>query len=277
MKDYSLISRLKSCVILRTIILQEPFKEECQVVEINIRDIEYTHDGTRLLGLICSPAGAQALPAVVLIHDAFGLADEMVEIAERIARLGFAVFAADIWGDRFTPKSQNEIGPLIGGMMSDRALWQERVALAHEVAAEQPEVDGRKIVSLGYCFGGSSALEYARTGGDARAVIAIHPGLDLVEFDWSAARAGISALVCLGANDPMAAPEQWRQTKAGLDKAGADWQLNLFSGTVHGFTSTKAAHSPNPDVVMYHPRNAARAWRATENFLLELRDEHEQL
>lgn len=240
----------------------------------SIRDIEYVHDGTRLSGLLCAPDGARSLPTVVLIHDAFGLADEMIEIAGRIAGLGFAVFAADVWGDRLTPQHPNEIGPLIGAMVADRERWIARIALAHETAAVQPEADPASMLSLGYCFGGSSALEYARTGGATRAVIAIHPGLDLIEFDWSAVvpETAPLALVCFGADDPMATPQQWRQAKAAMTDAGVDWELNLYSGTVHGFTSPKAAHSPNPEVVMHHPRNAQRAWRATEGFLLEFRD-----
>lgn len=244
------------------------------MAEPRIRDIEYAHDGTRLLGLLCAPEGATDLPTVVLVHDAFGLGGEMISIARRIAALGFAVFAADVWGERLTPTSGEEIGPLIGGMVQDRERWIARVALAHETAAVQPEVDGGALVSLGYCFGGSSALEHARTGGSVRAVIAIHPGLDLIEFDWSAVApdAAPLALVVFGAEDPMATPQQWRQAKAAMTGAGVDWELNLYSGTVHGFTSPKAQHSPDPRTVMYHPRNAARAWRATEGFLLELLD-----
>lgn len=241
------------------------------------RDVEYVHDATRLLGLVCAPAGATRLPAVVLIHDAFGLGDEMTAVAHRIAGLGFAVFAAEVWGERLTPRHEGEIGPLIWSMAKDRERWIERIALAHDTAAAQPEVDPDAIITLGYCFGGSSAIEYARTGGRTRALIAIHPGLDLVEHDWSAVApaSAPAALVVFGADDPMALPEQWRATKAAMDTAGVDWQLHLYSGTVHAFTSPRAARSPNPSVAAYHPRNAARAWRATADFLLELRESFE--
>lgn len=236
------------------------------------RDVEYVHEGIRMIGLLCAPADAEELPAVVLIHDAFGLGEEMIAIAHRIAELGFAVFAADVWGERHTPASGEEIGPLIGGMVRDRERWLARIALAHETAAAQPEVDGDALIALGYCFGGSSALEYARVGGALRAVVAIHPGLDLVEFDWSGVSPGTAplALVSFGADDPMATPEQWRRVKASMSEAGVDWELNLYSGTVHGFTSPKARFSPDPAAVMYHPRNAQRAHRATERFLNEL-------
>lgn len=236
-----------------------------------IRDVVYTHDDARLMGMVCAPEGAVDLPAVVLIHDAFGLGDEMLEHARALAELGYAVFAADVWGDRFTPTSDAEIGPLIGGMVADRAKWIERIALAHEIAAAQPEIDGDALVSLGYCFGGSSVLEYARTGGRVRGVIGIHSGLDLIEFDWSAVSdAAPSVLICTGADDPMATPQQWQQLKAAMNDNGIDWEFNLYSGTVHAFTSRRAAHSPKPELFLYHPRSARRAWQATAGFLAEV-------
>ncbi len=241
------------------------------MAEIVTRDVAYEHDGDRLLGLVCAPEGASSLPAVVLIHDAFGLGEEMRANARRIAELGFAVFAADVWGGRLTPASDTEIGPLIGSMVSNRERWIARVALAHEVAAAQPEIDGEALVSLGYCFGGSSALEYARTGGRVRGVVAIHAGLDLIDFDWSAVSPdrAPAVLVCTGAEDPMAAPEHWQRLKAAMNGAGVDWELDLYSGTVHAFTSLRAQHSPNPGLFLYHPRNAERAWQATARFLRE--------
>lgn len=234
------------------------------------RDVDTRHGDTHLRGLLVSPSAPVPHPGVVLIHDAFGLAAEMVEIAEHLADEGFAVFAADLWGERFTPAEMHEIGPRIGGMVSDRSTWISRVAQVHESAAAQPEIDADRIAMLGYCFGGSSALEYQRVGGLIRGVIAIHPGLDLIEFDWSQAAPGSSTLVIMGAQDPMATPEQWQGLKAGMQGADIDWELNLYANTVHGFTSPKTAHSPNKAVADFHPRNAARAWNATLRTLHEL-------
>lgn len=237
---------------------------------ITSRDIAYEHEGTRLLGLLCAPQGAVRRPTVVLVHDAFGLGEDMIAIARRLAGRGFAVFAADVWGERMTPRSEPEIGPLIGGMVGNRDRWISRIAAAHEVAAAQPEVDGDALVSLGYCFGGSSALEYVRSGGAVRAAIGIHPGLDLVEFDWSGAHQSAVVLICTGADDPMATAEMRAQLQQAMSGAAIDWELDLYSGTKHAFTSPKAQFSPMPEVVAYHPRNAERAWQATTRLLDEL-------
>ncbi|TDP93400.1 dienelactone hydrolase [Leucobacter luti] len=267
------------------------------MIELVTRDIAYRHGGTEMLGLLVAPTGATGLPSVLLVHDAFGLGTETQSIASRLAALGLTVFAADVWAGRQLPASPAEIGPLIGSMVADRAQWHGRVAAAHAAAITQPEVDPRAVVGLGHCFGGSSVLELLRTGAllDAsassgagaasvtlRGVVAIHAGLDLLAEDWDTAAAAGAAkkadagwlaprvLICSGADDPMATPEQRRVVQAGLDRAGIDWELDLYSGTVHAFTSPNAAHSPEPEVFNYHPANAGRAWSATLRFLREI-------
>jgi dienelactone hydrolase len=239
--------------------------------DLHVRDVEYSHDGTRMIGALCAPTTAVDAPTVLLVHDAFGVSDEMLAVAHGLAELGLAVFVADVWGERTLPTAEDQIGPLIGAMVADRSRWVGRVAAAHEAAAAQPEVDGRAVVALGYCFGGSSVLEYLRTGGAVRGVVAVHAGLDLLDpdADWSAVDPTVPVLVCTGADDPMATAAQRTTLQDALDQAGVDWELDLYSGTVHAFTSPHAAGSPRPDVVAYHPRSAARAWQATTRFLHE--------
>jgi len=242
---------------------------------VTTRDVEYRQDDTRLLGLLCAPstprADGPAPAAVLLLHDAFGVSDEMVTVARRLAEEGHPVLVADLWGERRLPASEAEVGPLIGGMVADRPRWLARIRAAHAAAVEQPEFTGRPVVLLGYCFGGSAALEHLRTGADVAGVISVHGGLDLLAPGWSAARPA-SVLICTGAEDPMATAQMRTELTGALDAAGMDWQLHLYSGTKHAFTSPKAAYSPNPDVIAHNPRSAARAWDATLRFLREVAD-----
>lgn len=234
------------------------------------RDIPYTHDGTRMIGHLCAPAAAEDLPGVLLIHDAFGLSEDMIATARRIAELGYAVFAADLWGGRTLPRSESEIGSLIGGMAGDRRRWMARVAAARATAAAQPELDASAIAVLGYCFGGTTALEYVRTGGEVRGAVSVHGGLDLIEFDWNTPAPRASVLVCTGADDPMAPAEALSRLTAAMSAAGVDWEVDLYGNTKHAFTNPKSAHSPHPGAVAYHPRNAARAWKSSTEFLRDL-------
>lgn len=240
------------------------------MTETATRDVEYWHEDSRMVGLVCAPQrSVVGATGVLLIHDAFGISDEMVAKARRLAEVGHPVFMADVWGDRRTPTSELEVGHLLASMAADRSRWMARIAAAHRTLATQPEFAERPVALLGYCFGGSSALEYLRTGAEVAGVAAIHPGLDLLEQDWSAASSG-AVLTCIGADDPMANATMRATLATALDTTCLDWQAHVYSDTTHAFTSPKAANSAKPELFAYHPRSTARAWAATTSFLAEL-------
>ncbi|WP_192497195.1 dienelactone hydrolase family protein [Gulosibacter chungangensis] len=230
------------------------------------RDISYSAS-PELRGMLVAPVDAVAGPGVVLIHDAFGLGEQMVQTARNLAELGLSVFLADVWGERATP-AQDEIGQYIGAMKQVPGLWQGRIAAAHDAARQQPEIDPARLANMGFCFGGSSALEYLRVAGDVLATVAVHPGLDLIEYDWSPREARV--LVTLGAIDPMATPEQRAELDRALSTAGVDWELDLYSHTKHGYTSEGARFAPENPVVGFHERNAKRTKDRYEAFFREI-------
>jgi dienelactone hydrolase len=231
-------------------------------------DVEYADAGTRMIGSLSVPADV-AGPAVLLVPDAYGVTEHAIGLAQRLAAEGHPVLVADLWGERRRPADQAEFGPMIGALVADRDRWLGRVAAAHTALREQPGLAGLPVVLLGYCVGGSSALEYVRTGGDVAGAASIHGGLDLLAPDWSAASAP-AVLVCTGEDDPMATPQQRADLTAALSGAGSDWQLHVYSDTVHAFTSPRAQDSPRPDVVAYSARSTARAWAATLGFLRDV-------
>lgn len=231
------------------------------------RDIEYSDGGTRMVGHLAAPDAGEAKPGILLVHDAFGLTDDLIEQSERFAEIGYAVFAADVWGDRLTPTDQAEIGQLIGSMVSDCETWMGRIRAAHDTMASLEEVDESAICAIGYCFGGSTALEHLRTGASLRGVVGIHAGLDLLSQGWDEADPAARVLICTGAEDPMATAGQRAELEKQLTDVGIEWETNLYSHTKHAFTSPHADDSPLHDVVAYNPRAAARARAATNRFL----------
>ncbi|MFC9330204.1 dienelactone hydrolase family protein [Kitasatospora sp. NPDC057015] len=237
--------------------------------DVIARDIEYWDEGTRLLGHVCAPTGERAGATVLLLPDAYGVTRHMIGIARSLAEEGHAVFVADLWGNGLLPADQSEFGPLIGAMAADRERWTRRVGAAHRALLVQPETGTTTVVLLGYCFGGSSALEYQRAGADIAGAVSVHGGLDVVGSDWSGAgRAPV--LLCTGDGDPMATAQMRTALTAGMATAGLDWQLHVYGRTVHGFTSPTAKDSPRPDVVAYSARSTARAWNTTLRFLREI-------
>ncbi|MBC2384651.1 hypothetical protein HF257_23755 [Pseudomonas sp. WS 5106] len=230
--------------------------------------LEYVHDDARLLGYLSVPEGDR-LPAVLLVHDAFGVSDFIKGIAEKLAGVGYATLAADVWGEGKVLTAESEIGPLIGRFAGDRKAWMGRLQAARAALAAQPEVDGERIVIIGYCFGGASALEYLRTVGDVRGAVSLHGGLDLVSEDWTHAPSLRKALLLTGFEDPMAALPKLAALQQSMNNAGVDWEVNLYGHTKHGFTRPDSDRANKPQVIAYHAQSDKRAWAALQRFLEE--------
>jgi dienelactone hydrolase len=236
------------------------------------RQIEYFYESARLVGYLSVDGSKPGIrPGIVLVHDAFGVGDYMKRRADAVAELGYAVLAADIWGNGTQPREESEIGPLIGSFAGNRTNWMGRLEQAHKVLAHQPEVDSRMIASIGYCFGGASVLEYLRTVGNTKGVVSFHGGLDLVGTDWSlpAGNRG-KALILTGGDDPMAKPSVLLELQRKMTTAGVDWEVNVYGNTKHGFTRPDSDRANKPEVIAYSPQSERRAWGAMSRFLDEI-------
>lgn len=231
--------------------------------------LEYGDETARLVGYFCQPAQGHC-PGVLLIHDAFGLSDFFKGIAERLAKAGYATLAADVWGDGLQLRDDSEIGPMIGRFASDRKTWMDRLHAARETLAAQPGVDPSRLVIIGYCFGGASALEYLRLVGDVKGAVSIHGGLDLVGEPWTHTPVASKALILTGFEDPMAAMPRLLALQNSLNDAGIDWETDLYGHTKHGFTRPDSDRANRPEVIAYHPQSDQRAWAALERFLNEV-------
>jgi dienelactone hydrolase len=163
-----------------------------------------------------SPRGA-----VVVCHGGSGLAPHEREVVERLAALGFAAVAPDLYG---APPSVELI----------KALVTEPTELRRRVLSvvDQMRVHG-KVAVIGHCFGGTAALEAARSGADLACAVAFHGGL-AAPVAATAIRARV--LACCGAADPFCPREQRAGFEDEMTKAGASWQLHVYGGALHGFT-----------------------------------------
>lgn len=235
------------------------------------KSVEYSYDSARLVGHFCKDgAAADPRPGVVIVHDAFGVSDAMKQIAARVAELGYAVLAADLWGDGAQLKEESAIGPMIGRMASDRKCWMGRLHAAQEALAAQPGVNAGKIAMTGYCFGGASVLEYLRTTGGVKGVVSFHGGLDLVGGEWESAPAGGKALILTGYDDPTAKSATVVQLADNLTKAGVDWEIDMYGHTKHGFTRPESDRANKPEFVAYNAQSDRRSWAAMTRFLEEV-------
>jgi dienelactone hydrolase len=138
------------------------------------KTVTYQVDGADYEGYCVSPGGNA--PLVLLIHDWDGLTDYEVKRANMLADMGYAVFAADLFGAGVRPTEVKDKRQHTGELYKDRAKMRALMNGALEQAAAMGGNRGN-AVAMGYCFGGAAVLELARSGSDLKGFATFHGGL----------------------------------------------------------------------------------------------------
>ncbi len=237
--------------------------------EVTTRAVEYRDGDVVLEGLLAwDDALKGPRPGVLILHQWLGVSDNERMRAERLAALGYVAFAADLYGKGVRPANMEEAAALSGKWKGERARLRARVAAGLAELKRQQLVDGRRTAAIGYCFGGTAALELARSGADVAGVVSFHGGLDsLKPEDGRNIRAKVLALH--GADDPWVAAADIAAFQQELRAAGVDWQMIYYSGAVHSFTQ-KEAGSDNSRGAAYNERADRRSWQAMRDFFAEI-------
>jgi len=231
--------------------------------------LAYKEGATPLAGHFAKPEGAKAVvPGVVVIHQWMGLTDHERKVADDLAKLGYAALAADIFGEGVRPKNTQEAGAQAGKFKGDRALYQARIKAALDTLKAQPGVDGSKLAVIGYCFGGTGALEAARAGLPVKGVVSFHGGLD-VPAGFAAKSIAAKVLVCHGAVDPFVPAKDVAAFHEEMKASKADYVFIAYAGAVHAFTQKEAGDDPSKGAA-YQEAAATRSWRHMKDFLGEV-------
>jgi len=198
--------------------------------------IDYKQGNTALAGyLIYDDAAQGRRPGVLMIHDRSGFSENTLADAQMIAKLGYVVFAEDIFGKGIVPKDVPEMTKQITIYNNDRALMRARAVAGLDVLKAQPIVDATKLASVGYCFGGTVGIELVETGAPLLGFVSVHGSFN--KFVPEAAKNIKGRVLILhGAEDPVAPIEEVTSLVSQLRAAKVDFELNLYSGTTHGFT-----------------------------------------
>jgi dienelactone hydrolase len=224
------------------------------------RLLEYRDGAVTLKGSLSDGGGAGARPGVVLFPEAFGIGDHAIERARRLAALGYVALAADPYGEGMQAKDLPHAIELMNAVRSDVGRWRARAQAALDALRSQPGVDGGKLAAIGYCFGGSTALELARSGAPLGAVVSFHGGLEAPRPE-DARNIRARVLVCHGASDPLIPPAQVAAFEAQMRETTVDWQLSSYGGAVHSFTNPDADKLGNP-ALAYNATADRRSWAA---------------
>jgi dienelactone hydrolase len=227
--------------------------------------IDYCDGDTQLSGLLFTdPAQARKRPGLLVVHHAGGLDDHTKSHSRSFAELGFVVFACDMYG-RGIAGHRQQTTQLLPEMRDNPAKLVARARAGLDVLSAHPLVDGR-LAAIGYCFGGMTVLQLARSGMALAGVVSVHGSLATVQ---PAAPGAVSAkvLVCHGALDPHVPLPHVTTFVEEMREAGADWQLIVYGGAMHGFTHQATTRMPG---VAYNHAADARSTVAIKNFFLEL-------
>ena len=194
--------------------------------------VDYQVNGTTYEGYYISPA-ADA-PLVLLIHDWDGLTDYEVKRAGMLAELGYAVFAADLFGKGVRPTEMKDKRQHTGELFKDRAKMRALMQGALDAAkAKKANVDN--AVVMGYCFGGAAVLEYARSGADVKGFATFHGGLSTPQGqDYSKAKGKF--LIMHGTADSNITMADFAALAGELEKYGVANEMITYGGAPHAFT-----------------------------------------
>ena len=204
------------------------------------KKLDYTNGRTQFVGhLVWDETIAGERPAVVVFPEAFGLNEHARERAERLAQLGFVALAADPHGEAAVFSDMASLRPAIGALYADRAEWRSRARAALDALIAQPNVDGNRTAAIGFCFGGSTCLELARSGAPLAAIATFHAGL-VPELPEDAGRIRAKVLVCHGAEDPVIKKEAMEAVMAEFRRDKIDWQVTYYGNAAHSFTDPEA-------------------------------------
>ena len=230
--------------------------------------LTYADGATKLAGYVARPAAVKGkVPGVVVVHQWMGLTDHERHVSDDLAKLGYVALAADIFGEGVHPKDTSEAGKLAGTYKGDRDLYRRRIAAALETLKAQKGVDASRIAVIGFCFGGTGAIEAARAGMPVKAVVSFHGGLD-VPAGYEPGAISAKVLVCHGADDPFVPAKDVAAFYDEMRKAKADYVFVAYGGAVHAFTQ-KEAGNDNSKGAAYNEAAQRRSWQHMKDFFKE--------
>ncbi|MEN9335428.1 MAG: hypothetical protein RLZZ500_415 [Bacteroidota bacterium] len=233
-----------------------------------LKPVEYSDQSQNLSGFSGTPKKALAgKPGILILPAWMGIDDHAKESAEQLQNMGYYTFVADIYGVDQRPKDYKEAGQKAGYYKKNILEYQKRIQLAYDQLIRLG-ASKDKIVVMGYCFGGTGALEAARMNLPIAAAVSFHGGLG---HDASRTIAPIKArvLVLHGADDPYVPKEEVASFQDEMRQAKADWEMIYYANAVHSFTD-KGAGTDNSKGAAYNEKADQRSWEAFKQLLNDL-------
>lgn len=237
------------CIILSIAVIvlasckDEDQKSETMEPKLKEENITYSGDGITMNGFIAYDENKKgARPAVLVVHEWWGLNDYPKRRARELAKLGYIAMALDMYGGGKQADTPDSAGKLATPFYMDTQMAKRRFDAALAKLKTYEQTDSSKIAAIGYCFGGSMVLNMAKLGENLGGVVSFHGILsDDPPADKSLLKAKI--LVCHGEDDQFTPQNDIDLFKHQLDSIKADYTFVVYAGATHAFTNPAATEN----------------------------------
>lgn len=229
---------------------------------VKVQTVEYKQGDTALEGwLVYNTANKGKRPGVIIYPAFWGPSAHEKDVAQKLAKMGYVAFVADIYGKGIRPDTRPAAGAESGKYMKDRALLLARAQAGFDQLRQSKMVDTAKLAAIGYCFGGAPALDMARSGAPLVDVVTFHGSL-ATPTPENAKNIKGHVLVLHGAADPVVNTQTVAAFEKEMTDAGVDWQVVLYGPhVVHAFTDNGHPADPSGSSA-YDAVANKRSWEA---------------
>lgn len=229
--------------------------------------LPFTIDGTEYASVLIHDDAKPAARSILLVPNWMGINEANLKQARLIAGMGYTVYVVDMYGKTVRPQNAEEAGKAAGGVKGNPQALRARInsALGTLTTQDKVAVDPKRIGAIGFCFGGTVALELARSGAAIAGAVSFHGNLGASQ-PASADALKAKLLVLHGADDPWVPATEVDGFEAEMRAAKADWQVVSFGNAVHSFTDVDANM---PGQAQYNADVARRAYAMMNDFFDE--------
>ncbi len=197
-------------------------------------------EGTRVFtaDLVLPEKNEGKLPLIIIVHEWWGKTPYVQKRAQMLAKAGYAALVVDLFGNSEVASTPDAAKALVGPFYSDPNLGVQRLNRYLELARQDTRLDASKFYAVGYCFGGSQVLNWARSGVELKGVASFHGNLSSkLQMKPNTA---IKILVLNGAADPTVPARDIKAFKVEMAKAHTQLIFHSYKGALHAFTNPEA-------------------------------------